>query len=109
MDRNILNFGKMCIQNNDKESLINAINNIETNDYKMNYEYMFSQLLYYSCTHKKRWAVELFIDMYKNRFDLISRIGLKHTLIYAKYLHKEREDIIWYESLYKSAIINNTR
>jgi len=99
MDRDLLHLGKLYIKNDDSAQLNEAINNLKTTDYQVNYEYIFTQLLYYSCINRKRWAITYFVGVYNEQMDPTARVGLRHAFIYAKYLCKDKDDKRWFETL----------
>ena len=103
MQNNIISSGKEYIDINNialLKELHNKIYNFNTNkdsDYKLNFQYIYKTLLLYACTKKKKKSIKFLADLYFT-FDDISRIALRQTFFYGKYLLKKPKDLIkWYD------------
>ena len=108
MNKQLLILSKTCIKTDNKDNLISIfINDINsTQDYAVNYQYIFTQLLYYSCINDKKWAITFLLELFNTQFDIPSKIALRHTFIYSKYLFKCKKNKNWYENELKAIHYN---
>ena len=104
MNKNVLIFAKECIKNDDREQLEHMIENVNTQDYQINYSYIFNQLLYYSCINNKKWCIEFLLNIYNKKFDEVEKIALRQSFVYGKYLCRNKEYKCWYQNLIKHLV-----
>ena len=72
-------------------------NTNENNDYVLNFQYIYKTLLLYACTKKKKQCIKFLFNLYFT-FDDISKIALRQTFFYGKYLLKKPKELIkWYD------------
>ena len=111
MNKQYLDVGKQCIKNDDKTGLKTLIESIsyhnEINEYIVNYQYIFLQLLNHSALLQKKWSLEYMIYLY-NKLSKIDKIALRQALVYPKYIMRDQELIKWYSDIQKK-IFTETR
>ena len=103
MQNNIINSGKEYVDINNITLLkklyiqIFDFNTNKKNEYKLNFQYIYKTLLLYACTKKKKESIKFLVDLYFI-FDDISKIALRQTFFYGKYLLKKPKELIkWYD------------
>ena len=74
---------KTFISADDYPGLLDFYSRIKDN--QINWEYIFKECYIHACLKKKKEIVLLLKDIYES-FDPVAKVGLKHVLIYGKYL-----------------------
>lgn len=89
MENNYIKDIKTFIEEGDldsiKDILKDIINMLKTKEYRINYEYIWQKCYLHCCLKKKTNIKDFFDEIYKS-FDDVTKIALKPTMIYAKYL-----------------------
>ena len=82
---------KWCIRNDKQEELeewlllLHDASQNKTLEYRWPFEYIFQQLYLCAVSRKNKQVREYFEEMYAN-FDPATKIALKPTMVYAKYV-----------------------
>lgn len=102
MDKNFLLEGKECINFNDSEGLKKLTESIEKyiNDSGIiiNFQNIYQKLLLYSCIKHAKDCIKFLLDLYFEKFDVVTKIALRQCFFYGKYLMKDKELKKWYDS-----------
>lgn len=101
MQQEIIKKCKDYINNDDLKNLDMYYESILSlnSDYKLNFEYIYKNIFLYSCNKENKNILNWLFNIY-NKFNDLSKIGLKHTHIYGKFLinKKNIELYEWYEN-----------
>ena len=106
----ILRTGKDYIKYNDTSGLQTYLKTAErrTVDYQLNFQYVFRDLYYYACKNGTQEMISWFICVYFDYFDVVSRIAMRQTFSYGKYLlagkKNPRISDDWYEEFVMDAV-----
>lgn len=100
MDKVFLTEGKKHINlhyvNGLKELCQNIENNINTSEYQINFQNIFQKLLLHACTKNSKECIIFLINLYFEKFDVVTKIALRQSFFYGKYLIKDKPTKAWY-------------
>lgn len=91
VDRYIYN-GDILIRENNIEELNNIYKSLLEELPQFDLSYLFQKLFLKACLYGNKNTINWFINIYNNEMNDISKIGIRHTLTYGKYLIKKRKD-----------------
>tara|TARA_B100000886_G_C20021284_1_gene325975 strand:+ start:177 stop:509 length:333 start_codon:yes stop_codon:yes gene_type:complete len=100
MNKNLVSEGKYLIGLHDIDSFKDLY--YETKklsnrpEYKINYEYLFVQLLNHACLKRDKQIIIFLMRIYYEIFDDVSQIALRQSFVYPKYIIKDKTLTKWY-------------
>ena len=87
-----INYGEILIRENNTEELNNIYISLLNESPKFDLAYLFQKLFLKACLYGNKNTINWFINIYDKEMNSISKIGIRHTLTYGKYLIKKRKD-----------------
>ena len=101
MDKIFISRGKEAISLDNAlilQDLYNTIRNKQRNvEYQINFQYIYQKLLLHACIKEAKECIIFLFNLYRNKFDDISKIALRQSFFYGKYLLKDEKLIDWYD------------
>ena len=105
MDKKYSNYfiklGKKCIDKEDINGLNDLYNSIrdviyENKDYGINFPDIYMKIFYYACKKSKKKCIRHMMQIYFDKFDDFTKIALRQSFFYGKFLIKNNEVKKWY-------------
>ena len=81
----LLDEALQCVQDSKLDRLQELYAWMHTRDAVYNWEYIFQRLYLKAKSLKRRNIIKWLDELYK-KFDDVSKIALRHTMVYAKYI-----------------------
>ena len=67
------------------------------NEIEISIPNIFIKLFYFSCIKNKKDCIEYLINIYINDMDTVTKVGLRQSFYYGKYLIKDKKLYNWYD------------
>lgn len=74
-------------------------------DVNLNKPFIFKEVFLYACKKMDKAVISWMMEVYKT-FDEVSKIGLRQTFFYGKYIIRSQELKIWYNNTIIESIRN---
>tara|TARA_B100000686_G_scaffold353097_1_gene457321 strand:+ start:858 stop:1190 length:333 start_codon:yes stop_codon:yes gene_type:complete len=101
MNKVFIDQGKEAISLNNVpilQRLYDSIKNKQKEvEYQINFQYIYQKLLYYACIKEAKDCIIFLLNLYLHKFDDVSKIALRQSFFYGKYLLKDEKMIEWYD------------
>ncbi|MDC0230361.1 hypothetical protein OAK19_00210 [Aureispira] len=101
MNKIFIDQGKKAISLNNVPILQGLYDNIENKqrdvEYQINFQYIYQKLLFHACIKEAKDCIIFLLNLYLNNFDDVSKIALRQSFFYGKYLLKDEKLIDWYD------------
>ena len=101
MNKTFIDRGKEAISINNVSILQDLYDNIKNKqknvEYQINFQYIYQKLLFHACIKEAKDCVIFLLNLYLNKFDDVSKIALRQSFFYGKYLLKDQKLIDWYD------------
>ena len=102
MDKVFICEGKKHIDANCPEALSQLYKSIEKHitdsEYCVNIQNIYQKLFLYSCIKNSKDCISFLMNLYNTKFDTVSKIALRQSFYYGKYLIKNKPIRAWYDS-----------
>ena len=101
MNKIFINRGKEAITLNNVSILQDLYDSIENKqkdlEYQINFQYIYQKLLFHVCIKESKDCIIFLLNLYLNKFDDVSKIAIRQSFFYGKYLLKDEKMIEWYD------------
>jgi hypothetical protein len=101
MNKIFIDQGKEAITRNNVTILQEIYNTIKNKqkevEYNINFQYIYQKLLFHACIKESKDCITFLRNLYLNKFDDVSKIALRQSFFYGKYLLKDKNLIEWYD------------
>ena len=101
MDKHFIEEGKRCINFNDKDGLekltISIQDYIDESKIIINFQNIYQKLFLHACQKHSKECIKYLLNLYFNKFDIVTKIALRQLFYYGKYLMKDKQLKKWYD------------